>query len=124
EQLGAELEELVADRSVSAIVLRIDSPGGLASGLFDFTDRIFEARQTKPIVAVVDDIAYSAAYAIAAAAEKIYVSRTSGVGSVGVVGYHVDRSEADAAEGLKVTAVYAGAHKIDFSPHFPLTEAA
>src|SRR5690606_30579576 len=45
EQLGAQLEELVEDRSVSAIVLRLDSPGGFASGLFDFTDRVFEARE-------------------------------------------------------------------------------
>lgn len=124
EQLGAQLEELVEDRSVSAIVLRLDSPGGFASGLFDFTDRVFEAREKKPIVAVVDDIAFSAAYAIASAAEKIYVSRTGGVGSVGVVGYHVDQSAANESEGLKVTAVYAGAHKIDFSPHFPLSEGA
>jgi signal peptide peptidase SppA len=124
EQLAATFAQLVDDPAVSAIVLRLDSPGGFAAGLFDFTDQIAAARAKKPVHAVIDDMAYSAAYAIAAAAGEIWVSRTAGAGSIGVVAYHVDRSGADKAEGIKITPIYAGARKIDFSPHFPLSEEA
>jgi signal peptide peptidase SppA len=124
EALAETFDELVSDSTVKAIILRMDSPGGLVSGLFDFTDHIYEARQVKPIHAVVDDIAYSAAYAIAAAAEYVWVTRTSGVGSIGVVGFHYDQSAYNENIGVKVTPIYAGAHKVDFSPHFELSEDA
>ena len=119
-----QFDELLHDESVTAIVLRIESPGGMASGCFDLTDHIFEARGKKPIHALVDDYAFSAAFAIAAACDEIWVSRTGGVGSVGVCGFHEDWSEGNKKIGVKVTAVYAGAHKIDFSQDFPLSDAA
>lgn len=124
ETLRDTFDSVLEDSSVTAIVLRMDTPGGVAAGLFDFTDHVYASRGKKPIVAVVDDYAYSAGYAIAAAADEIWVSRTSGVGSVGVVAYHVDQSEYNKKIGVKVTPIYAGAQKIDFSPHFPLSEEA
>lgn len=117
-------DELLEDDGVSAIVLRIESPGGMASGMFDLSDRIFAARGRKPIHALVDDYAYSAAYGIAAACDEIWVSRTGGVGSVGVCAFHYDWSGNDAQIGLKVTPIYAGDQKIDFNPHFPMSEQA
>lgn len=117
-------DELVADDAVDAIVLRIDSPGGMASGLFDLVDRIYEARGTKPVHALVDDYAYSAAYALASACDEIWVSRTGGVGSVGVVAFHYDWSGNNEQVGVKVTPIYAGARKVDLNPNFPLSEAA
>ncbi len=122
--LREQFDELLADDNVSAIVFRIESPGGMASGCFDLTDHVFAARGKKPIHALVDDYAFSAAYALAAACDEIWVSRTGGVGSVGVCGFHDDWSAGNAKMGLKVTAVYAGKHKIDFSQDFPLSDAA
>jgi signal peptide peptidase SppA len=124
EAIGNALDEAVADSNVSAIVLRIASPGGMASGCFDLADRIYAARGTKPIYAMVDDFAYSAAYAIAAACDEIWLTRTGGVGSVGVVCWHVDQSEYDKKLGIKVTPIFAGARKVDYSPHLPLSEEA
>ncbi|HEY1036661.1 MAG TPA: S49 family peptidase [Pseudoxanthomonas sp.] len=117
-------DAMIEDDSVSAIVLRLESPGGMASGCFDLTDHIFESRGRKPIHALVDDYAFSAAFAIAASCEEIWVSRTGGVGSVGVCCFHNDWSSANEKMGLKVTAIYAGKHKIDFSADFPLREGA
>lgn len=122
--LREQFDELLADDNVSAIVFRIESPGGMASGCFDLTDHIFAARGAKPIHALVDDYAFSAAYALAAACDEIWVSRTGGVGSVGVCGFHEDWSDGNAKMGLKVTPVFAGKHKIDFSQDFPLSDAA
>lgn len=124
EAIAADFDAAIADPAVSGVILRIDSPGGFAAGLFDLTDRIFQARGKKPIHAVVDDAAFSAAYTIAAAADEIWVTRTGGVGSVGVVVYHRDQSDADKREGVTVTAIHAGARKIDGSPFFPLSEEA
>jgi len=117
-------DELLADDNVKAIVLRMDSPGGMASGCFDLTDYIFAARGKKPIVAQVDDMAYSAAYAIAAACDRIQVTRTGGVGSIGVYTYHIDQSGYDGKLGVKVTYIFSGAHKVDGNPHEPISDDA
>lgn len=120
EWLDAALE----DNAVKGILLDIDSPGGEAGGVFDLADKIFDSRKIKPIWAVANDDAFSAAYAIAAAAERIYLSRTGGVGSIGVIAVHLDQSVAEADAGLKYTAIYAGEHKNDLSPHEPLSDPA
>ena len=123
--ISAQLAQAVRDPAVNAILLDIDSPGGEAGGAFDLADQIVAARQIKPIWAVANDDAFSAAYAIASAATRVYVTRTGGVGSVGVIALHVDQSQRDAMNGLRYTAVYAGDRKNDMSPHAPLsTDAA
>jgi len=71
----------LADPRVRGIVLDIDSPGGEAAGLFDLADRIAAARAIKPIWAVANDAAFSAAYALAASASCVTLTRTAGVGS-------------------------------------------
>lgn len=118
------LTQALQDSGVRAILLDIDSPGGEAGGVFDLADRIYAARQQKPIWAIADEDAFSAAYALAAACEKIYLSRTSGVGSIGVIAVHLDQSQAEEDAGLKYTAIYAGDRKNDMTPHEPLSDPA
>lgn len=118
------LDQALDDAQVTAIVLDVDSPGGEASGVFDLAAYIRAARARKPIVAVADEMAFSAAYAIVSAAERVFVPRLAGVGSVGVIAVHVDQSRHDAAQGLKYTAVFAGERKNDFTPHEPLSREA
>lgn len=117
-------DELLNDDAVTSIILRLDTPGGMASGCFDLVDHIFEARGRKPVYALVDDHAYSAGFALASACDEIWISRTGGVGSVGVVRFHYDWSGNNAQVGLKVTPLFAGARKVDFNPNFPLSEEA
>lgn len=119
-----EFDALLADDDVTAIVLRIESPGGMASGCFDLVDHLYASRGRKPMVALVDDYAYSAAYAIATACDEIWVSRTGGAGSVGVCSSHEDWSAYNERIGVKVTEIYAGARKVDFSPDAPLSDEA
>lgn len=117
EQIGESFRGALANPKVTQIVLDIDSPGGEVSGVFDLVDEIYNARGIKPIIAAVNDIAYSAAYAIASAADKIYVPRTGGTGSIGVIAVHTDQSKYNEKAGMKYTAIYAGAKKNAFSPH-------
>lgn len=116
------LKRGLGDSDVKAIILNIDSPGGMVDGCFELCDFIFESRNIKPIISVCDARAYSAAYAIASSASKIYVPQTGGVGSVGVVTAHVDRSKMYENWGIKVTYIFAGKHKVDGNPHEPLPE--
>jgi len=123
-QIADDIDVALADPNVDGILLDIDSPGGEASGVFELAEHIRNASEAKPVWAHANDSAFSAAYAIAASANRITLSKTAGVGSIGVIALHVDQSQHDAKEGLTYTAIYAGSHKNDLSPHQPLTESA
>lgn len=112
------------DDAVDAIVLDIDSPGGEVAGCFDLVDTIFDARGVKPIWAILTENAFSAAYAIASAADKIMIPRTGGIGHVGAILMHVDMSKALAASGLTVTLITYGDHKADGHPAQALSKDA
>lgn len=122
--LAAQLEAAIGNPAVSAILLDIDSPGGESGGVFDLADRIRAASSIKPVWAVANDMAFSAAYALASAANRVFVSRTGGVGSIGVIAMHVDQSEKDAQDGVRYTAVFAGDRKNDLNPHEPISSEA
>jgi len=123
-RIGQDLRQAMADGAVRAVVLDIDSPGGEASGAIEFAAQLRAMRGRKPVVAAVNHGAYSAAYAIASAADRIIVPPSGGVGSIGVVAAHLDVSGMDAKQGLAWTFVHAGARKLDGNPHAPLTDAA
>jgi signal peptide peptidase SppA len=122
--IARRLDAALADESVRGIVLDIDSAGGEASGVFDLADQIHAARSVKPVWAVANDAAFSAAYALASAAGRVYLTRTAGIGSIGVIALHVDQSQKDAKDGLIYTPIHAGARKNDGSPHHALSEGA
>jgi ClpP class serine protease len=115
-----------ADPAARAVLLEVDSPGGEIGGLFDLVDQIaaLRAASCKPLWAVASESALSAAFAIASVADRLYVTRTAEIGSVGVVAIHVDESAADAMAGLKWTLIHAGARKIDGNSHEPLSGSA
>jgi ClpP class serine protease len=92
----------MADPRVRGVILDVDSSGGEVGGLFDLVDQIgaIKAASQKPLWAVANEGALSAAYAIASTADRLYVTRTGEVGSIGVVAVHVDESGADEQAGL------------------------
>lgn len=118
--LARQFAAALADPQAKAILLNIDSPGGEVAGAFQLADQIRAARGVKPIHAIAGDLAASAAYLIASAADTLSVTRTGEVGSIGVVMRHVDFSGALAQEGIRVTYIHAGSHKIDGNPYQPL----
>lgn len=124
--LGDAVESAASDPAVRAILLELDSPGGEVGGLFDLVERLgaIGKESGKPLWAVASEAALSAAYAIASAADRLYVTCTGEVGSVGVVAVHIDESVADAMAGLKWTLIHVGARKVDGNPHQPLSATA
>jgi signal peptide peptidase SppA len=118
--IAAKLQSALADPEVQAILLDINSPGGEVDGVSDLAAQI--AAASKPVWAIADAMAYSAAYWLASQCDRLYLSDTGGVGSIGVVMMHVDWSKALADEGVAVTLIHAGAHKVDGNPYAPLPE--
>src|SRR3990172_2118047 len=112
------------NEKVRGILLRVNSYGGEVDGVFDAADVIREAAKTKPVWASVDDNAFSAAYLLASQADRIYTTRTGGVGSVGVIAVHYDFSRWLEREGIKPTLITFGARKADYSPELPLSPEA
>lgn len=117
EQLSNEFLDAATDPVVKGILLRIDSPGGECSGVFDLADDIYSQRGSKPIVAIANDSACSAAYLLASQADKVIATQTAALGSVGVIAKHLNMAAADEKAGLKYTTVFAGARKNDLDPH-------
>lgn len=112
-----------ADDSVRSIVIDVDSPGGSVRGIQEAADEIFKARGNKPVIAQVTGIAASAAYWIASQADKIIVTPSGSVGSIGVFARLVDDSEAQQKEGIKVEYVKAGKYKTELEES-PITDEA
>ena len=124
QQFASALRQALADDTVSQILIDIDSPGGSVYGVSELADEITQARSQKPVVAVANSLAASAAYWIGCSASEFYVSPGGEVGSIGVWQAHFDHSQALAAEGVKPTLVSAGKFKVEGNPYAPLDDDA
>lgn len=124
QQISAALREALADETVSQILLDIDSPGGSVYGVGELAAEIYAARSAKPIVAVSNSLAASAAYWIGSAASEFYVTPGGEVGSIGVWQAHEDWSKALDEAGVKTTLISAGKFKAEGNPYEPLSQEA
>lgn len=124
ESIGRAVDSAMSDPNVKGIVLDVDSPGGTVPGVQELADKIYEASHDKPIVAVANSLAASAAYWIASAAGRVVAAPGSDVGSIGVYSVHMDWSEALAQDGIKVTITKAGKYKAEGNPYEPMGEEA
>lgn len=120
EQTVALVNAVAADPRVKGIVLAFDSPGGAVSGVTEAAAAI--AAIEKPVYAVADHQATSAAYWLAAQSAKLFVPATGVVGSIGVYAVRLDATAADKEAGLAYTFVRSGDRKGDGSPHKPFTK--
>lgn len=118
--LRTQLMAAVQDPSIKGIALYIESPGGEVAGCFDLAAFIREVDAIKPVWAIVDGMAASAAYALSSACRRITSSSVGLVGSIGVIVAHADFSKMFSKQGIDVTLVFAGAHKADGNPYEPL----
>lgn len=111
-----------ADKSVEAVVLEVDSYGGEVAGAFETAAAIRALSAEKPTLAILTDFAYSAGYLMASGARRIVMPPGGGAGSIGVVAMHVDMSGKLEKDGLAVTMIHAGAHKVDGNSMAPLSD--
>ena len=124
QKFATALRQALADESVSQILIDIDSPGGSVYGVAELADEIVAARAQKPIVAIANSLAASAAYWIGCSASEFYVTPGGEVGSIGVWQAHFDYSQALASEGVTPTLISAGKYKVEGNPYAPLDPEA
>lgn len=124
--LTAAMEHAADNTDIHTILQVWDSPGGEVQGAFEHAQRMMDVRgKGKPMYAIADGLMASAAYLGGSTVGKdnLYVTPTGYVGSIGVVMRHVDFSRMLANEGVNVTHIFAGAHKVDGNPYQQLPEA-
>lgn len=124
ESLKTEVAAAMADAQVKVLLFDFDSPGGEAAGLFDFANWLVGQRGMKPMIGISNDMAFSAAYAIASCMDELFVTGVGGVGSIGVYMLHVDVSKADEKSGYAFTYIHSGDNKVSGNPHEPLSKSA
>jgi len=113
DAIGQALDALIAAKNVGSIVLDIDSPGGSVYGVKELADKVHAARGKKPIVAVANSLAASAAYWIASQADELVVTPGGEVGSIGVFMVHADDSQFWEDMGVKITKIQSGKYKAE-----------
>ncbi len=124
EDVSDALKAMLADDSISKIVLDIDSPGGSSYGVSELANEIYQSRGKKPIIAVANSLAASAAYWIGSAADQFYVTPGGIVGSIGVYAMHQDVSKMAENLGVKTTFIKAGKYKTLGNQFEPLSDEA
>ena len=118
------LREAVASDDITAIVLDFDSPGGSTDLLAETAADIRAARQVKPVVAVANTWAASAAYWLASQADELVVTPSGEVGSIGIYAVHEDWSKFDETLGVTTTLISAGKYKTEGNRFEPLSDEA
>ena len=124
QQFSNLLRAALQDETVSQILIDIDSPGGSVYGVAELADEIVSVRAQKPVVAIANSLAASAAYWIGCSASEFYVTPGGEVGSIGVWQAHQDYSKAMDEAGVKTTLISAGKFKVEGNPYAPLDEEA
>lgn len=114
----------IDDPEIDSLVIDVDSPGGSVEGVPEAAAEIRAARDRKPITAIANTTAASAAYWIAAQASEIVVTPSGWVGSIGVYSTHEDWSGAYEQMGVQTTLISAGKYKVEGNEFEPLSDEA
>lgn len=123
-QIKSMIEQVLLDSSVESYTVVIDTGGGEATGAVELADWIYSVRDEKPNEAHIKGMCASAGYLIGSQFQKLLVSKTSSVGSIGVIASFVDNTKKLENEGLSVEYIYAGDRKIDGREGLSLTDDA
>ena len=125
ENIVAAMRNALEDTGSQALVLLINSPGGspVQAGIINDEIKRLKLLHNKPIYAVVEESCASAAYYIAAAADKIYVDKASIVGSIGVLMDGFGFTGLMDKLGVERRLMTAGENKGFLDPFSPQTEA-
>lgn len=120
--IKSQIGQAIKDKSITSIILDIDSPGGSVFGIQELADYIRAAKKEKPIYAISNPTMASAAYWIGSNATSVSAVPSGEVGSVGVVVATADYSQMLENEGIKVNIIKSGEYKWEGNPYEPLSE--
>ena len=120
ESIMLSIQQAQSDDDIKAIIVEVDSPGGYPVAGEEIANAIKES--TKPVVAFIRQTGASAAYWAISSADKIFASKNSDVGSIGVTTSYLDNVSKNKKEGLTYVQLSAGKYKDAGNPDKPLTE--
>jgi len=126
EKVSVALQAAFKDKHTAGVVLRINSPGGSpvqSQILFDEMKRLRAKYPSIPLYAVVEDLCASGGYYVAAAADRIYVSKSSLIGSIGVRLDGFGVTGLMEKLGIERRLLTAGSNKAMLDPFSPLEES-
>ncbi len=123
-QLMEVIQAAQYDDTIAAVVLEIDSPGGLATSSENLFYALLELREKKPLVVSIDSIAASGGYYMAIAANQIFAAPSSYVGNVGVRGGRPYDPYIDPLELSSGPYKLAGSSRFEQIHQFDLLKAA
>jgi signal peptide peptidase SppA len=110
-QWQQDFRALIADDTIDAVLLDVDSPGGMSDQVDETASEIFAARQIKPVWSIANTAANSAAYFLASQADKMFATPSGQLGSIGTFTVHTDDSKQQEMKGLRNTVIKAGRFK-------------
>ncbi|MBP7804666.1 MAG: S49 family peptidase [Candidatus Pacebacteria bacterium] len=116
EDIVGQLRQADQDDQIKAIIVEVDSGGGFPVAGEEISNTIKEL--TKPVVAVIRQSGMSAAYWAISSSDKIFASRNSDVGSIGVTSSYLENTSKD----TKYIQLSSGKFKDTGSPDKPLSE--
>src|SRR5262245_41442020 len=125
ENINAALQAAFKDKNTQGVILRINSPGGSpvqSQTIYDEMKRLRVKYPNIPLYAVVEDICASGGYFVAAGADRIYVSKSSVVGSIGVLMNGFGFTGLMDKLGIDRRLITAGENKGMLDPFSPVNE--
>jgi protease-4 len=117
-----QISDFTKDKSIKAIILRIDSPGGGVGASQEINREIGRTREEKPVVVSMGGVAASGGYYIAAAGDRIVANPGTITGSIGVIMQYYQYKELSEKIGVKQEVIKSGEFKDIGNPHRELTE--
>ena len=123
EQINSKLEKFKNRNDISAIVLRIDSPGGLVAPTQEIFEKVKSVREVKPVVSSMGTVAASGGYYIALGSDSLIANPGTIVGSIGVIMNYPIATELLDKVGIKFETVKSGGLKDVGSYSREVTEA-
>ena len=118
--IADSIDEMCANPQVTRIAFQVSSPGGTVTGVEELANKVRNI--SKPTMAYSDTEMASAAYWISSAADKVVVSSSSSIGSIGVYLTIADMTEMAKAQGIKMVVLKAGKFKAAGVPGTSLSD--
>ena len=109
------------DKSVKAVVIRVNSPGGSASASQEMYQAVMRLRSAKPVVCSMGDLAASGGYYVSSACDKIYANDSTLTGSIGVISEFMNYAQLAQKLGVATDVIKSGKFKDAGNPARPLT---
>lgn len=123
DEVARALRAARSDKKVKAIVFRVDSPGGSAVASEVIRREVVRAREDRPVVVSMGNVAGSGGYWISANANRIVAQPGTITGSIGVVSGKFATSEAWSRVGISFGQLTFGENASFFSPQAPFTDS-